>query len=131
MRIRWKLFLILLVFSLVPLTVVTVINQHETRRMGSVIFQEIGLTFTKVADGVLQLTAEKSAASLASKKIAIEFALLGLSEAVEAAFTRTPGPPAALFFATDFENKTTAPPDTGRHPAVSAPTPPIRRPAAA
>ena len=40
MAIRWKLFLILLVFSLVPLGVLTLINQRGTSRMGAVISED-------------------------------------------------------------------------------------------
>lgn len=122
MRIRPKLFLVLVVFSLVPLVVVTIINQYETRRMGAVISENVGQTFTHIADRALKLTAEKSATSLASSKLAIEFALMGLVEAVEAALAREPSPPAEVFFARDFENELTAPPDYGPHPAIS-PTP--------
>lgn len=120
MRIRWKLFLMLLVFSLVPLGVVTLITQHETRRMGAVISQEVGQSFTQVADGVLKLTAEKSATSLANSKIAVEFALLGLTEAAEAALTRAPGLPVDVYFARDFDETGAAPPDSRPHPAVPA-----------
>ncbi|RPJ76365.1 MAG: HAMP domain-containing protein, partial [Desulfobacteraceae bacterium] len=120
MRIRWKLFLVLLVFSLIPLGVVTLINQHETRRMGAVISQEVGQTFTQVADGVLKLTAEKSATSLANSKIAVEFALLGLTEATEATLARAPGPVSEVYFASDFEEKGTSPSDSRPHPAVPA-----------
>ena len=120
MRLRWKLFLVLLVFSLVPLGAVTLINQLETRRMGDVIAQEVGRTFTQAADGILKLTAEKSATSLANSKIAVEFALLGLTEAAEASLARAPasGTPTAVYFASDFEEKGTSPPDAGVHPAV-------------
>ncbi|MFO7707636.1 MAG: SpoIIE family protein phosphatase [Desulfobacterales bacterium] len=120
MRIRLKLFLILVVFSLVPLVVVTIINQYETRRMGAVISENVGQTFTHIAENALKLTAEKSAASLADSKVAVEFALMGLVEAVEAALAREAPPPAGVYFARDFENELTAPPDSGLHPALIA-----------
>jgi phosphoserine phosphatase RsbU/P len=117
-RIRLKLFLVLVVFSLVPLVVVTIINQYETRRMGAAISENVGQTFTHIADGALKLTAEKSAASLASSKLAVEFALMGLVEAVEAALAREPSLPALVYFARDFEEDLTAPPDSGPHRAL-------------
>ncbi|MCU0558665.1 MAG: SpoIIE family protein phosphatase [Desulfobacterales bacterium] len=119
MKIRPKLFLVLVVFSLVPLVGVTLINQYGTRRMGAVISENVGQTFTHIADRALNLTAQKSAASLASSKLAVEFALMGLVEAAEAALAREPSLPTAVFFARDFENAATAPPDSGPHPALS------------
>ncbi len=121
MRIRWKLFLILVAFSLVPLAVVTIINQYETRRMGAAISENAGQTFTHIADGVLKLTAEKSARSLASGKIAVEFALMGLAEAAEAALAREPSPSEGVYFSGDFENEKTAPPNSRPHPAAIKP----------
>lgn len=118
MRIRLKLFLLLVVFSLFPLIVVTIIHQYETRRMGGVISENVGQTLTEIADGVLRLTAEKSAKSLTNSKIAVEFALMGLAESAEAALARAPSPPTQIYFARDDDKGPAASPDLGSHPAT-------------
>jgi phosphoserine phosphatase RsbU/P len=127
LRIRLKLFLLLIVFSLVPLVVVTIINQYETRRMGGVISENVGQTFTEIADGVLRLTAEKSAKSLANSKIAVEFALMGLVEAAEAALAREPRLPARFISPGISTTNGMAPPDSGPHPAAHRPPPATSR----
>ena len=37
MKLRWKFFFILLVFSLIPLGIVTIVSQRGMSRMGAVI----------------------------------------------------------------------------------------------
>jgi len=116
MKIRWKLFLILLVFSLVPLGVLTLISQRGTSRMGKAISEDVGQNLTRIADGMLKLTAEKSGEILAKNSKAVAFALMWLAREAESALAA--GPPAAskIYFSHDFDDAQTAPPDFGLHP---------------
>jgi phosphoserine phosphatase RsbU/P len=116
MKIRWKLFLILLVFSLVPLGVLTLISQRGTSRMGKAISEDVGQNLTHIADGMLKLTAEKSGEILAKNTKAVAFALMWLARVAESALAA--GPPAAskIYFSNDFNDAQTAPPDFGPHP---------------
>jgi phosphoserine phosphatase RsbU/P len=116
MTIRWKLFLILLVFSLVPLGALTLISQRGTSRMGNAISEDVGQSLTRIADGVLKLTAEKSGEILAKNAKAVAFALMWLAREAESALAA--GVPLApkIYFSHEFDDAQTAPPDFGPHP---------------
>lgn len=116
MRLRGKFFFVLLAFSLIPLAVVTVIIQTGTARMGAAISAEIGQNLSRIANGVLKLTAENSARILENSKLEVEFALRLLAGEAEAALAKDPPPPSKVFFASDFDHPATAPPDIGPQP---------------
>jgi sigma-B regulation protein RsbU (phosphoserine phosphatase) len=116
MTIRWKLFLILLVFSLVPLGVLTLISQRGTSRMGSAISEDVGQNLTRIADGVLKLTAEKSGEILAKNAKAAAFALMWLTREAESALAAGAPVASKIYFAHEFDDPQTAPTDFGPHP---------------
>jgi sigma-B regulation protein RsbU (phosphoserine phosphatase) len=116
MTIRWKLFLILLVFSLVPLGVLTLIGQRGTSRMGSAISEDVGQNLTRIADGVLKLTAEKSGEILAKNSTAVAFALMWLTREAESALAAGAPMASKIYFSHEFHDPQTAPPDFGPHP---------------
>ena len=58
MKIRWKYFLVLLCFSLIPLVVVSIINQHGTRHLGKTISANTRSELTEITRKSLALTAE-------------------------------------------------------------------------
>jgi sigma-B regulation protein RsbU (phosphoserine phosphatase) len=116
MTIRWKLFLILLVFSLVPLGVLTAISQRGTSRMGNAISEDVGQNLTRIADGVLKLTAEKSGEILAKNAKAAAFALMWLTREAESALADGAPVASKIYFSHDFDDAQTAPPDFGAHP---------------
>jgi sigma-B regulation protein RsbU (phosphoserine phosphatase) len=116
MTIRWKLFLILLVFSLVPLGVLTLISQRGTSRMGSAISEDVGQNLTRIADGVLKLTAEKSGEILAKNAKAAAFALMWLTREAESALAAGAPVVSKIYFAHEFDDPQTAPSDFGPHP---------------
>jgi sigma-B regulation protein RsbU (phosphoserine phosphatase) len=116
MTIRWKLFLILLVFSLVPLGVVTLISQRGTSRMGNAISEDVGQNLTRIADGVLKLTAEKSGEILAKNSTAVAFALMWLTREAESALAAGAPVASKIYFVHDLDETQTAPPDFGPHP---------------
>jgi sigma-B regulation protein RsbU (phosphoserine phosphatase) len=116
MTIRWKLFLVLIVFSLVPLGVLTLIGQRGTSRMGSAISEDVGQNLTRIASGVLKLSAEKSGETLARNAKAVAVALMWLAR--EAEFALAAGVPetSKIYFSHDFDDPQTAPSDFGFHP---------------
>jgi hypothetical protein len=116
MTIRWKLFLILLVFSLVPLGVVTLISQRGTSRMSNAISEDVGQNLTRIADGVLKLTAEKSGEILAKNSTAVAFALMWLTREAESALAAGAPVASKIYFVHDLDETQTAPPDFGPHP---------------
>jgi phosphoserine phosphatase RsbU/P len=111
MRLRWKFFLLLLAFSLIPLTAVTLIIQWGTSRMGDAISEHVGQDLTLVTYDILKLTAESSATILERGQKVFEFALAELVSEAEAVFAEEPPGSLKAFFASDFEDPRTAPAD--------------------
>ena len=116
MTIRWKLFLILLVFSLVPIGVLTLISQRGTSRMGNAISEDVGQNLTRIADSVLKLTAVKSGEIIAKNAKAVAFALMWLAREAESALAAGAPVTSKIYFSHDFDDTQTAPPDFGPHP---------------
>jgi sigma-B regulation protein RsbU (phosphoserine phosphatase) len=113
MKLRWKFFFILLVFSLIPLGAITVVSQRATKRMAAMIAEDVRQNLTRLANGVLKLTAENSATILEHSAKSIEFALAGLAREAEAVFAEEPPASVKVYFAPDFDDPATAPPDFG------------------
>ncbi|MCU0604502.1 MAG: SpoIIE family protein phosphatase [Desulfobacterales bacterium] len=113
MKLRWKFFFILLMFSLIPLGILTFVSQRGTSRMGEVISEDVRQNSSRLAAAILKRTAENSAAILAQTKKSFELALAGLAHEAEAVFAEDPPGRVKVYFATDFEDPATAPPDAG------------------
>ena len=64
MKLRWKFFVILFVFSLIPLLIVTVISQRGTRRLGRVISADLRQNLTSLTSEALLQAAENSSKTL-------------------------------------------------------------------
>ena len=116
MKLRWKFFLILLIFSLVPLGIVTVITVKGISRLGDLIAADVRQNLTPLASSVLKLTTEDSAAILEVHKRTFELALVGLAHEAETALAEEPPAKMKVYFGSDFDRPSTAPPDAGPHP---------------
>ena len=90
MKLRWKFFFILLMFSLIPLGILTFVSQRGTSRMGEVISADVRQNSSRLAATILKRTAENSAAILAQTKKSFELALAGLAHEAEAVFSEDP-----------------------------------------
>ncbi len=110
-RLRWKFFIILLVFSLTPLIVVTVVSQRGTFLLGKTISDEARQRLTHIVGMELQQTAENSAKVIQQTKEAMAFYLEVLAAEAELAFSKVPADPTLIYFANDFEDPRTAPKD--------------------
>jgi sigma-B regulation protein RsbU (phosphoserine phosphatase) len=113
MKLRWKFFFILLMFSLVPLGVVTVASRRGTSRMGEAISADVQQNSARLAAAILKRSAENSAAFLAQSKKSFELALDGLAREAEAVFAEEAPARMKVYFSMDFEDPSTAPPDAG------------------
>jgi sigma-B regulation protein RsbU (phosphoserine phosphatase) len=116
MKLRWKFFFILLIFSLVPLGIVTVVSHRGTIRMGAVISADVQQNFARLASGILKRTAENSAAILELSKKSFELALSGLALEADAVLAEDPPGRVKVYFAGDFDDPATAPPGAGPQP---------------
>lgn len=110
-RLRWKFFIILLVFSLTPLIVVTVVSQRGTFRLGQAISEDARQRLTHIVGMELRQTAENSAKVIQRTQAAMEFYLQVLAAEAELAFMKTPAISVPIYFANDFEDPRTAPKD--------------------
>ena len=116
MTIRWKLFLILLVFSLVPLGVLTLISQRGTSRMGSAISEDVGQNLTRIADRYPQAHGRKirrnSREKLHRRHVWPDVA--GARGRISPRRRRPDG--FEIYFSHEFDDPQTAPPDFKPHP---------------
>ena len=110
-KLRWKFLVILLVFSLTPLIVVTIITQRGTSTLGKVISDESRRKLTEMVSQELQLTAENSAKVLLRTQEAMEFYLHVLAGEAERAFGEIQSESVQIYFADDFDDPRTAPKD--------------------
>ena len=113
MKLRWKFFFILLVFSLIPLSIITIVNQRGTSRLGAMISEDVQQNLTHLANGILKLTTENSATILEHSRKSVELALTGLAYEAEAVLAEEPPATMKVYFAPDFNDPATAPPDFG------------------
>lgn len=116
MKLRSKFFLILLVFSLVPLGSVAVISRRTLSRVEAAMSAEVHQNLIRLANGALRATAQSSAAILARSKLAVELALTTLASEAEAVLADEPPARVKVYFASDFEQPESAPPDFGPRP---------------
>jgi sigma-B regulation protein RsbU (phosphoserine phosphatase) len=117
MKLRWKFFFILLIFSLIPLGLITVVNRQAIRRMEAVISEDVRQNVTPLAKGVLKLTAEDAAVILEASKKTFELALTGLVYEAEVVLSEEPPAKVKLYHGLDYDDPSTAPSDAGPHPA--------------
>jgi len=115
MKIRWKFFLILFVFSLTPLLVVTLISQRGTRRLGQTISDETQQNLSEIANKVLLLTADNSSKIIVHSRKTLEFGLRVLVREAEKVLSEDRQSTETIYFASDFDNPLTAPADLFPH----------------
>lgn len=111
LKLRWKFFIILLVFSLTPLIVVTVVSQRGTFLLGKTISEDARVRLTHIVGMELRQTAENSAKVLQRTKNAMAFYLQVLASEAELAFLKMAAEFPKIYFADDFEDPRTAPRD--------------------
>ena len=111
LKLRWKFFIILLVFSLTPLIVVTVVSQRGTLLLGKTISEDARVRLTHIVGMELRQTAENSAKVLQRTKDAMAFYLQVLASEAELSFSKKNTEFSKIYFADDFEDPRTAPED--------------------
>jgi sigma-B regulation protein RsbU (phosphoserine phosphatase) len=111
MKLRWKYFLVLVAVSLVPLLTVTWISQNASRRLGKTISEKARKTLTdRVTQEMVRTTRSYAAFSLLGG-MATELAIKMLVAQAELAMALPPPMPSKIYYATDFDDPRTAPPD--------------------
>ena len=115
-KLRWKIFITLLVFSLAPLLAVASFSHHGIKKLGRNISNNSRKNLTEMTCESLKKTAENySKIALLSKK-SLEFTLNGLAYEAERALAEDPQIPQRVYFAADFDDEATGPPDFAPSP---------------
>jgi phosphoserine phosphatase RsbU/P len=111
MKLRWKFFIILFVFSLIPLLIVTVISQRGTRRLGRVISGDLRHNLTSLTSEALLQAVENSSKTLLQTMNSLESSLMVLAYEAERALMESPPATPKIYTAPEFDNPTLAPPN--------------------
>lgn len=122
MSFRWKMFLIFLACSLVPVAVVSFINRGVTERTSVVISDSAAEAMQDVVrDDIIQM-ASNLAGTIGSNKNTLLFTVDVLAERLQQALSKPPArAPEAVFSLEDFRNPARAPEDMTED-AVYAPS---------
>jgi sigma-B regulation protein RsbU (phosphoserine phosphatase) len=130
LKLRWKFFIILFIFSLIPLLIVTVISQRGTRRLGRVISADLRQNLTSLTSEALLQAVENSSKTLLQTMNSLESSLMVLAYEAEKALMGNPPEAPRIYYAPEFDNPTLAPPNltpyrrylknpkTGRFPTI-------------
>ena len=116
MRLRWKFFLILLTFCLVPLFLLAGLSQHGLMSLGQSISQDAEARLTGIVERELVRSARTSARVVERDRMALAFGLKALAQKAEAFATEPPPEASFLFYSQDYDSPGTAPPDLREHP---------------
>ncbi|MCP4339818.1 MAG: hypothetical protein GY799_13240, partial [Desulfobulbaceae bacterium] len=116
MKLRWKLFIILLVASLAPMAVVSLFSKKASRELGRSIAAQTEQTLTEKVRREIVTATENYAMITGGAETSLNFALQLLTLEAEIALSLPFAHPGKVFFAEDFENSATAPDDLAPSP---------------
>ncbi len=111
MKLRWKIFLVLLVASLVPMATVMVISQKACRQLGRSISTQTFNALSETVKKEITVAAENYALICQRGKMAVEFALQTILKEAEKSLSLSGAIESDLFFAEDFDYPASAPSD--------------------
>jgi len=104
MSIRWKFLIILLVFSLTPLSVFAALNQRVVNQIRETIKEVVSYQRGLIIGKDLQNTAENHTRAIGLKKHTLELALRNLVRDVEELLAKKYKSVPGVFFAKDFDD---------------------------
>ncbi len=111
MKLRWKYFIVLLVASLVPMLVVTAISQKASKELSESISVQTQQALTESARREIVSATENYAMITRRAKSSYEFALHALVQEAGLILNLPLPEPTKVYFAQDFDDSETAPPD--------------------
>ena len=112
MSIRYKVFLILLVFSLTPLLIITITSRQSINRLGDALSRDARVHQTAVISKDLALSARVSADAISQHVASLQLSLQYLAGSTANALTSPQASPEEPFYTPqDFDHPETAPPD--------------------
>ena len=111
MSIRWKLLVILLIFSITPLLVYFALNQRVVRQLQDTFSEKTIALLTRIMENDLQQTARDYAQILGLEMYAMEMGLKNLARDAERSSIENSTATSQIFFTDDFNNLHRAPDD--------------------
>ncbi len=119
MKLRSKFFLVLVIFSLLPLGGVVWIERREIARLEAEISAAVRRQMLALWRQILRLSTEDSAAIIQMSKRSFEFALAALAREAETALGEEPPARVEVFFASDFDDPFHRPPESQWRPTTA------------
>ncbi len=112
MRIRYKFFMVLLAFSLIPLIVVTAISRRHINSLGSTLADSARENLTQIVVRDLEQAAQNSADAISHDIDRLRLSLRYLADTTVHSLQQSPPHKAErIYTADDFKQPATAPPD--------------------
>ena len=112
MKIRMKFFIILLIFSLIPLFAVASFGNRSIRKLGRTIHEKTTATLTTLACESLLQTSENSAKIMKLSKQSLEYALSSLAYEAERVLAEDSSvTPRKIYLSEDYDDASRAPSD--------------------
>ena len=111
MKLQWKLFIILLLFSVVPLVLVNRISRKSTYRLGETLSSDISTTMEGMVGEALQKTAEWYGAVTYYAKKGIELSVVNLAQESKWRLAERGSESGRIYFAEDFDDPAKCPSD--------------------
>ncbi len=118
MRLRWKFFLVMLAFSLLPMAVVTAFNRNHVEKLGRAIAEEGRVVLSEIVKNELRQTAEDYALVLRRTKSALDFGLSVLAAEAERALAGPVPSAGKIYRASELETPGGNPPDMAPDPGL-------------
>ena len=104
MKLRWKFFIILFIFSLIPLLIVALISQRGTRQLGGIISADLRQSLTNLTSEALLQAVENSSRTLLQIMNTLESSLMVLTYEAERALMEDPPEAPKIYYAPEFDN---------------------------
>jgi sigma-B regulation protein RsbU (phosphoserine phosphatase) len=116
MKLQWKLFIILLIFSVVPLLLVNRISRKSTARLGEALSTDTTAMLEGMVGQELQNTAEGYGVVTYHAKKGIELGVLNLAQEAKWILAGEQPEFDRIYFAEDFDDPVKSPPDLAPMP---------------
>ena len=116
MKLKWKVFIVLLAASLLPMAVITIFTQRASRELGESISAQNKQALSETVRREIVSATKNYAIITGKEKSALEFALRLLILEAEKALARPLLQGGTIYFASDFEHSVTAPEDLAPSP---------------
>ncbi len=111
MKLKWKIFIVLLITSLVPIVVVTFFSHKASRELGKSISTQTKQALTETVRRAIVSDTENYAMITGRAKSSLELALRLLISEAEKILARPQPKPDVIYFAEDFDSPDSAPED--------------------